>query len=303
MGKTKVLIGVVVVAALVGAATAGVIYWRGDRGESAAPPKPAGSEIGPGTGRYVALGDSYTSAPRTGAPVGDPPGCARSDNNYPHLVAAELRPASFADVSCGGATTQQLTEPQTTPNGTNPPQLDVVTRDTTLVTLGIGGNDVGLVGLARECLTTNRAVSLCRPRLTAGGRDLLAERIAETAPKIRDTLTQIHQRAPRAQVVVVGYPTALPDGTGCWPFLPIGPDDVAYLRSSLAKLNTMLATEAKANQAGYADTATPSKGKDMCAKAKVKWVEDVVPSSPAMELHPNAVGERGMADVVLRLVT
>lgn len=295
------LIGVTV-AALVGAAVAGVVYWRSDRGDSAEPPKPPGSVIGPGTGRYVALGDSYTSAPRTGAPAGAPPGCARSDNNYPHLVAAKLRPVSFADVSCGGATTRHLTEPQTTSTGVNPPQLDAVTPDTTLVTLGIGGNDVGLVGLARECLTTNQAVSLCAPRLTAGGRDQLADRIGATAPRIGDALTQIHERAPRAQVIVVGYPTALPDGTGCWPFLPIGPDDVAYLRTSLTKLNTMLATEAKANQAGYADTATPSKGKDMCAKARVKWVEDAVPSSPAMELHPNAVGERGMADVVLRLV-
>ncbi|GAB3580492.1 SGNH/GDSL hydrolase family protein [Amycolatopsis endophytica] len=300
MGK-KVLIGVVVTA-LVGAATAGVVYWRGDRGESAAPPKPPGSVIGPGTGRYVALGDSYTSSPKTGARAGLPAGCARSDNNYPHLVAAKIRPASFADVSCGGATTEHLTEPQTTPDGVNPPQLDAVTPDTTLVTLGMGGNDIGLVGLARDCLTTNKAVSLCKPRLTAGGRDELATRIADTAPKIREALTAIHERAPRAQVVVVGYPTALPDGTGCWPFLPIGPDDVAYLRTSLAKLNTMLATEARQNSAGYADTATPSKGKDMCAKARVKWVEDVVPSSPAMELHPNAVGERGMADVVLDLV-
>ncbi|MFD4198198.1 SGNH/GDSL hydrolase family protein [Amycolatopsis thermoflava] len=300
MGK-KVLIGVVV-AALVGAATAGVVYWRSDRGESTAPPKPPGSVIGPGTGRYVALGDSYTSAPRTGAPAGTPPGCGRSDNNYPHLVAAELRPVSFADVSCGGATTQHLSEPQTTPDGVNPPQLDAVTPDTTLVTLGIGGNDIGLVSLARDCLTTNRAVSLCKPRLTAGGRDQLAERITATATKVRTALTAIHERAPRAQVIVVGYPTALPDGNGCWPFLPIGPEDVAYLRTSLARLNSMLASEAKAGQAGYADTATPSKGKDMCAKARVKWVEDVVPSSPAMELHPNAVGERGMADVVLDLV-
>jgi len=298
---TKALAGVVI-AALVGAAVIGFAYWRSDGDGSATPPAPPGSEIGAGTGRYVALGDSYTSSPRTGAPAGPPPGCERSDNNYPHLIAQRIRPASFTDVSCGGATTRHLTEPQATRGGTNPPQLDAVTPDTTLVTLGMGGNDIGLVGLARDCVTEDEAVSVCTPRLTAGGRDELADRIRATAPEIGAALREIHERAPRARVIVVGYPTALPDGAGCWPFLPIGPDDVAYLRTSLERLNAMLADQTDANGAGYADTATPSRGKDMCAKAKDKWVEDVVPSAPAAALHPNALGERGMAAAVLKLL-
>jgi lysophospholipase L1-like esterase len=40
----------------------------------------------------------------------------------------------------------------------------------------------------------------------------------------------------------------------------------------------------------------------MCAKAATKWVEDLIPSSPALSLHPNAKGEQGMADAVLKLV-
>ncbi|NKQ56403.1 SGNH/GDSL hydrolase family protein [Amycolatopsis sp. K13G38] len=289
------LIALVIVGCL-----AGFGYYKAQQGSSAAPP--AGTPTTPGTGRYVALGDSYTSAPQTGAQVGEPPGCARSDNNYPHLVAAEIRPATFVDASCSGATTANLTGSQTTSNGTNPPQLDVVTADTTLVTLGIGGNDVGFIGLARECATNDKNVSPCKQKLAAGGKDQLAERIDATAPKIADALQLIHKKAPRARVVVVGYPTALPDGTGCWPFLPLGAQDVAYLRDAATKLNAMLAAQAKANQAGYADTATPTKGHDMCQKAATKWVEDLVPSSPALALHPNAKGERAMADVVLKLV-
>jgi lysophospholipase L1-like esterase len=277
-------------------------YYKSQQGSSATPPSPPGSDTGGGTGRYVALGDSYTSSPRTGKPAGGPPGCDRSDNNYPHLIAAAIKPATFDDVSCSGATTANLAGPQTTSNGVNPPQLDAVNASTTLVTVGIGGNDVGFIGLARECATSDRNVSPCKAKLAAGGRDQLAERITATAPKIANVLTQIHTRAPKARVVVVGYPTAMPDGTGCWPFLPLGADDVAYLRDSAIKLNTMLAAQAKAHQAGYADTATPSKGHDMCAKAATKWVEDLIPSSPALSLHPNAKGEQGMADAVLKLV-
>lgn len=286
-------------------ALAGLIgfgYYKSQLGSSTPPPAPAGSSTGGGAGRYVALGDSYTSSPRTGVRVGVPGGCDRSDNNYPRLVAARINPAEFVDASCSGATTAELTQPQTTSDGENPPQLDAVTTDTTLVTLGIGGNDVGFIKLARECATTDPQVSPCQEKLDAGGHDELAARISATAVRIARVLTEIHARAPRARVIVVGYPTALPPGDGCWPFLPLGRADVAYLRESEEKLNRVLAEQAKAHQAGYADTATPSKGHDMCAKTKVKWVEDLVPGSPALSLHPNAKGEQAMAEAVLRLL-
>ncbi|HKS49671.1 MAG TPA: SGNH/GDSL hydrolase family protein [Amycolatopsis sp.] len=300
-GRRLGLLLIVLVAAA--GSVVAVFYLRPQQDSSAAPPAPPGSDIGGGTGRYVALGDSYTASPRTGAPVGDPPGCDRSDNNYPRLIAAELRPAEFADVSCSGATTANLTGPHQTNNGTNPPQLDAVNADTTLVTLGIGGNDVGFIGLARDCATNDRNVSPCRARLDTGGRDQLAERIDATAPKIADVLDRIRGKAPKARVIVVGYPTALPAGTGCWPFLPLGPDDVAYLRESAARFNRTLAAQAKSHQAGFADTTKPSKGHDMCTKASTKWVEDLVPSAPALSLHPNAKGERAMADAVLELLS
>lgn len=274
-------------------------YLRTQQGSSAEPPATESSGAGGGAGRYVALGDSYTSSPRTGNQAGPPAGCDRSDNNYPHLVAAALKPAEFVDVSCSGAATGNMTAEQKTTNGTNPPQLDAVNSNTTLVTLGIGGNDVGFIGLAKDCATLNQNNSPCRAKLTAGGNDQLAERISAVAPKIADVLRRIHAKAPRARVIVVGYPTVLPDGPGCWPFLPLAADDVAYLRDSEAKLNDMLAAQARARRAGFADTATPSKGHDMCAKTGTKWVEDLVPTTRAQSLHPNANGERAMADAVL----
>jgi lysophospholipase L1-like esterase len=287
------------VVAVIIACLIGFGYLRSQQNSSAT--APAGSGTPGGSGRYVALGDSYTSSPRTGAKAGTPAGCDRSDNNYPHLVAAKLRPAEFVDVSCSGASTVDLTGSQTTGNGTNPPQLDAVNADTTLVTLGIGGNDVGFISLVGECVTLDRNASPCKARMTAGGRDQLAERIDATAPKIADALERIHDRAPHARVVVVGYLTALPDGAGCWPFLPLGTADVAYVRESEARLNDMLAAQARAHRAAFADTATPSEGHDMCASTGTKWVEDLIPTSSAAPLHPNAKGEQAMADAVLRV--
>src|SRR5437763_5312316 len=95
--------GLVLLVVVVG--LVGLGYLKSQQGSSTAPPAPPGSDTGRGTGKYVALGDSYTSSPRTGSQAGDPPGCDRTTNNYPHLVAADLKPASFTDVSCSGATT------------------------------------------------------------------------------------------------------------------------------------------------------------------------------------------------------
>src|ERR1051326_4231915 len=62
-------------------------------------------------GLYVALGDSYTAGPFIPVQQDDPVGCLRSDHNYPHLVAAILG-FRLRDVSCSGATTQDMTSPQ-----------------------------------------------------------------------------------------------------------------------------------------------------------------------------------------------
>ncbi|MFC3449869.1 SGNH/GDSL hydrolase family protein [Amycolatopsis speibonae] len=278
----------------------GIAYHLWERGTSVTP---AGVTTSDGAGRYVALGDSYTASPGTGRPAGAPPGCDRSDNNYPSLLAAKLRPAEFADVSCGGATTEHLTGEQKTRDGINAPQLDAIESDTTLVTVGIGGNDVGFVGFAGQCATQLQTASPCKTQLTAGGRDQLAERITAAADRLGGILDRIRSKAPEARIVVVGYPTVLPDdNAGCWPVLPVGEGDVAYFRDSLKRLNTKLQETAKRHEAGFADMSTASKGHDMCSAANRRWVEGPAPSVPAAPLHPNARGEEGMAEVIGKLL-
>src|SRR5689334_6315092 len=91
---------------------------------------------------YVALGDSYAAIASL-LTVHGTPGCFRSADNYPSNVARELGVATFTDVTCSSATTGHLTAPQATGLGTNPPQFDALTADTDLVSLTIGGNDLG----------------------------------------------------------------------------------------------------------------------------------------------------------------
>jgi len=248
--------------------------------------------------RYVALGDSYTSGPVI--PTQVDANCARSDHNYPSLVAAADHVADFTDVSCGGATTVEMWKPQ----GTNGPQLDALDHNTTLVTLQIGGNDIGFGSIIATCagLTASNPVgSPCKDHFGAGGFDQLTLNVLKTAPKVSEVLRAIHQRSPRARVVVVGYPDLLPDnGVPCTSaVVPFAAGDFPYLRDTEKKLNAMLRIEALLHGDEYVDTYGPTVGHDMCKAPGERWIEPLVPAAPAAPAHPNALGEQAMAQAVL----
>jgi lysophospholipase L1-like esterase len=249
---------------------------------------------------YVALGDSYTSGPLI--PTQVDANCARSDSNYPSLVNRADAFASFTDVSCSGATTAEMWKPQ----GTNGPQLDAVHRDATLVTVQIGGNDVGFGPIIATCAglsVTDLTGSPCKAHYGASGVDQLTVAVLRTAPKIARVLRAVHSRAPHAEVVVVGYPDLLPDdGVGCFPSVPFAAGDFPYLRDVEKKLNVMLRVEALLNHARYVDTYRPTVGHDMCKAPADRWIEPLSPASPAAPAHPNAKGERSMAGAVLETV-
>ncbi len=251
-------------------------------------------------GSYVALGDSYTAGPFIPLQLNHPLGCLRSDHNYPHLAAPSLGVTELRDASCSGARTDHMTQPQDVTPGPNPPQFDRLGTDTSVVTIGIGGNDIGFTEIIENCSSLSPFGHPCQDRYVANGRDEISARIAATAPKVAAVLKDIHQRSPRATVYVVGYLDILPEtGVGCWPQMPIAYDDVPYLRAKEHELNAMLGTQAASAKAVYVDTYTPSIGHDACQIETVRWVEPVVPTAPAAPVHPNADGMAATARFVL----
>lgn len=259
------------------------------------------------TGRYVALGDSFTSGPLI--PTQVDLNCVRSNRNYPSLTATTVGSSAFADVSCGGATTNDILNAGSGTLGIAvPAQLNAVTSATALVTIGIGGNDIGFTSIITTCAQDSVSSPFgtpCKNRYTAGGVDQLQARIAATAPKVANVIQAVRGKAPNARIALVGYPTIIPDsGYGCWPIVPFAYGDVPYLRGVAKSLNAMLANTASANGATYVDTYTSSIGHDSCQGSGARWVEGLVPGTSAAPFHPNATGEQGMANaVVARLAT
>jgi hypothetical protein len=125
-------------------------------------------------------------------------------------------------------------------------------------------------------------------------------RIDATGPKVASVLQGIHQKAPNAKVLIVGYPDGLPvDGSNCWPIVPITAGDITYFNSLEQRLNQVIANQASANNATFVDTWNSSIGHDACKLPGVAWVNGIVPNSVAYPLHPNQMGEQNMANQVL----
>jgi len=257
------------------------------------------------TGPYVSLGDSYTAAPLVPTATGNPILCGRSTNNYPSDVARAISPSSFTDASCSGATTVDMTQSQSLEDGlqTAPPQFNALSSKDALVTVGIGGNDAGLIGVAEECaeLDIIRPFgSACKNHYDSGGSDPNVAAINATGPKVAAMINGIHQLAPSAKVLVVGYPDGLPvNGSSCWPLVPISAGDITYFNSLEQQLNSVLQSEASNNGATFVNTWNSSIGHDACKAPGTAWVNGIVPTSAAFPLHPNQAGEQNMANQVL----
>lgn len=267
---------------------------------TAAPAATASSEAD--VEHYVALGDSYTSGPLIPFMRLDPLACARSTNNYPALLAEQLRPETFADVSCAGADTTHMTAPQGSPIPYNPPQLEALTTETDLVTLGIGGNDFDVFGDLVSTCTALRSEdptgAPCREHFAADDGDDVLRRIALTETRVTEVLRRIGELSPDARVLVVGYPRIVPASGYCPDRLPLADGDYAYAREIEQALNDALDDAAARTDATYVDTYTHSRGHDVCATGGAAWINGQHLSLVAAPFHPFASGMAGVASIV-----
>lgn len=249
---------------------------------------------------YVALGDSYTAGPLVLPQDPNTPGCWRSLLNYPRLLNAHRQFSSFADVSCSGAKTDDMFASQAVGGGANPPQLDALTPTTGLVTLQVGGNDIGFSQIATNCVSLLPLGTPCRLIYASpDGPDEISRRIDATRPKVDRVIAAIKERSPEARIYLIGYPALFPEhGLGCWPFMPYAPGDVAYLMAKEAELNSMLAEQAVASGVTFVDTYTPSAGHDACTLPGFRWIEPVLVPLMGFVVHPNVIGMAGMQNAV-----
>jgi lysophospholipase L1-like esterase len=154
-----------------------------------APTATAGSS---GTLQYAALGDSYAAG--IGAPpyISSSGGCLQSDNGYPELLDSEKHIHLQVNATCPGATTSTVALTQ----------LSALTPGVELVTLTVGGNDLGFADLFETCSTPGQEAQ-CLIAITNAVTD---EQLTDLYDHLTLLYSQVAKAAPKALIVVTGYP-------------------------------------------------------------------------------------------------
>lgn len=156
--------------------------------------------------RYVALGSSMAAGPGIRPRVaGAPRASGRSARNYPHLVAHALN-LDLVDVTFSGATTAHLLSERQ--HGALP-QIDALDGSESLVTITIGGNDVGYVPLLMAATLPGvlQRLPAVAALLDPGQRE---QALGEVEAALRAVGAAVRDRAPQARVFFVDYLTLLP---------------------------------------------------------------------------------------------
>ena len=258
--------------------------------------------------RYVAMGSSFASG--SGIAPYDPAAparCQRSTENYARQLARKYKLA-LVDVTCGGATTAHILGPW----NELPPQIVALTPDTALVTITIGGNDVGYIGglIAGSCSDSLPSGAVAQPlcQMIAAGRRSGAVMPTATEDGWRQVETalasiahEIRRRSPRARIVFVDYLAVLPEGVLCAQ-TPLSPQAAETGRATAARLARLTAAVARRNGAEVLPASALSrKGHSACGPNP--WMAGFIPPAEArtfVPYHPNLAGMAAVAEALDR---
>ncbi|KAB1153721.1 SGNH/GDSL hydrolase family protein [Micromonospora sp. DT46] len=232
--------------------------------------------------RYVALGDSYASGVGAGSYTSESGSCQRSTNAYPALYAANIKPASYRSVACSGATTTSLINTQ----------LSALSSTTTLVSVTIGGNDVGFGNIMSTCVL--QGTTQCVAAVQAAQDKARAQ----LPGLLRNVYNGIKTRAPSARVVVVGYPVFYQLGTTC---IGLSATSRAKINEGINLVDDLTRTAAVAAGFKFADVRSQFVGHQLCSSG-TKWLHALNFANLGISYHPTAAGQSGGYYPVFRSV-
>ena len=218
--------------------------------------------------RYVSLGDSYASGVGAGNESGS---CDQSPNAYGPRWASANAPASFTFAACTGATTSSVISSQ----------LSSLSTSTTLVSIVIGGNDVGFSSIMETCVL--ESTSACESAVSQ------SEQTANTTlPSSLDTLfADVKADAPNAKVVVLDYPDFYDLSVSIC--IGLSRADHQALDNGINDLDGVIQTAAGKAGFRFADVRSQFSGHELCDGSA--WLHSVNIFDIHTSYHPTSTGQ------------
>lgn len=252
-----------------------------------------------GGSHYVAMGSSFASGPGVLPSAGTVPArCGRSAGNYAQQLA-RLRGLDLTDVTCSGAKTAHVLGPW----GDIPAQLEAISPQTRLVTLTIGGNDIGYIGglLNASCAfaapQADAPQTRCRPITVPTQRDYI-----DLEASLMAITAQVRQRAPKARLIFVNYAAVLPPEGVC-PATPLMLAQANASRAIASRLEAVTAKAAQASGAELLDAASITRDHHACAPAP--WMQGYAADADWVKVvpyHPTKAGMTAIAEALSDLL-
>lgn len=248
---------------------------------------------------YYALGDSYSSG--DGAPpYSGVSGCYRSTKSYPYLLGNGVPTPTL--IACAGAVTANID--QTIQNSslayTQLGQVQASPVGNTLITLTIGGNDIGFSSELTKCITS---FTSCK-----SDQNSIAQTIANLQTRLVQVYRELRTAAPGADIIILGYPLLVADPSIADCHNPIvyyglGAGEMTMIRTLATQLNNVIA--AAATQAGVSNAAQQViqafAGHEACTKTESQeWINEIAGLNDALHdsFHPNSAGYQALASAL-----
>jgi lysophospholipase L1-like esterase len=228
----------------------------------------------------VAVGDSFASGVGSFIYYNDDTDCYRSPFSYPSQLARATR-LPLTLLACSGASTSDVRNEQ----------VPLIPDGADLVTVTVGGNDVGYAPVITTCALPGW-LGDCHAAIDAALRTM---RNPLLLPAGLDAVyAAVKDNAPGARIVVTGYPRLF-NGTDCSPFTFFTAFEMARLNAATVELNAVIQSRAEAAGLTFVDVATAFAGHAVCDRQP--WINGfVVPV--VNSFHPNVVGHTAYAVLV-----
>ena len=246
---------------------------------------------------YVALGSSYAAGAGLGPRQPDSPIlCSRSKEGYPPRVAQALG-LKLVDMTCSGSVTRHLL---TGGQFFQDAQVRTLGPETRLVTITVGGNDIGFVRdlYLLAARRSDTVLGWMVRKLWSGPPNADERDYGKLQRDLTALIRTIRTRSPDAQIVVATYPRVLPRSGTCRG-LGLSADEANLMRQVEHRLSAVTSAAAESSGAIIVDMNAVGVAHNACSA--LPWAKGRGPIAQS-PFHPTSAGAKATAEAIVAAI-